>query len=104
MKWSRQAEALLPDHEDRRSEDRFSVEGEVQFSFEDPVRRRITAQMLDYSKSGFRAIHNYPALESGQLVSFQHVLAAGEARVVWNRIAEGRTETGFVVLRIHDSV
>jgi hypothetical protein len=100
MKWSPQAEALPLDPSNRRSEDRYGVEGEVCFIFDDPVQREVTGQLKDYSRKGFRAVHDYPALTSGQKVKFRHLLAGGEAQVVWNRIQEGLIETGFVVLRI----
>jgi hypothetical protein len=84
---------------DRRAESRHPIEGELQFSFEDPSRQDITGRLMDYSKSGFRAIHDYPALHTGQIVEFRHMLAAGQARVMWNRIADHRVETGFLVIK-----
>ncbi len=54
---------------------------------------------MDYSKSGFRAMHAYAALHTGQIVEFRHMLAFGEARVMWNRIADDRVETGFLVIK-----
>ena len=94
------AEPLLPGRPENRREHRYAVEGEVFFSFDDPLRQEIAGVLKDYSKSGFRAVHNYPALVSGQVVNFQHVLSGGEARVVWNRILGGMIETGFVVLNL----
>jgi len=102
MKWSPQAVASSHrDVSEQRTEHRYRAEGEVSFTFSDPVPRQITGKLMDYSKGGFRAIHNYPALVSGQVVSFSHLLAGGEARVVWNRILGGKTETGFVVMAYH---
>lgn len=99
MKWSPQAAVSPPDQfQDKRADHRYRAEGEVSFFFEDPLRREVTGKLMDYSRGGFRVVHNYPALVSGQVVSFRHILAGGEARVVWNRIMEGLTETGFVVL------
>ena len=83
---------------DRRSEERFSVEEELLLSFDDPVHQEVQAQLVDYSKSGFRAVHEYPALTTGQVVRFQRVLACGSARVVWNRILGEKVESGFLVL------
>lgn len=100
MRWSPQAEALLPENAEKRSEHRFAAEGEVSVSFEDPLPRSFTGRLIDYSKSGFRAVHNCPGLESGQIVRFGHVLSQGEAKVVWNRILDGRIETGFIVVRM----
>jgi len=84
---------------DRRAESRHPTEGQLQFSFDDPSRQEISGQLMDYSKSGFRAMHDYPALHTGQIVEFRHMLAFGKARVMWNRIADDRVETGFLVIR-----
>jgi hypothetical protein len=54
---------------------------------------------MDYSTNGFRAVHAYAALHTGQVVDFQHSVAVGKARVMWNRIAGDRVETGFFVIR-----
>jgi len=54
---------------------------------------------LDYSTNGFRAEHPYAALHTGQEVEFQHPVAVGRARVMWNRIADDRVETGFLVIK-----
>jgi hypothetical protein len=83
---------------DRRSEERYETDGEVRFWFDDPVRHEVTGRLLDYSRSGFRAQHDYASLSSGQVVSFQHLLARGRAKVMWNRIADGNVECGFLVL------
>ena len=82
----------------RRKEERYQAEGEVQLCFEDPVRQEVSGSLLDYSKSGFRARHKYCALHTGQVVDFQHIIAKGRARVMWNRIVEDRVESGFLVL------
>ena len=84
---------------DRRSERRYPAKGPLKLSFEDPSRQEITGRLVDYSKSGFRAIHAYAALHAGQVVTFQHAIAGGKARVMWNRIADDRVETGFLVLK-----
>jgi hypothetical protein len=89
---------VLPDPKNRRSQERFNVEGELLLSFDDPVHHEVRAQLVDYSKSGFRAVHEYSALSTGQVVRFQRLVAWGSARVVWNRILGAQVETGFVVL------
>ena len=89
---------MLPDPQNRRSEERFNIEGELLLSFDDPAHREVRAQLMDYSKSGFRAVHEYSALSTGQVVRFQRLVAWGDARVVWNRILGARVETGFLVL------
>jgi len=84
---------------DRRAESRHPVEGQLQFSFDDPSRQDINGRLMDYSNSGFRAMHDYPALHTGQVVEFRHMLAFGKARVMWNRIADDGVETGFLVIK-----
>jgi hypothetical protein len=81
-----------------RKEPRRPVEGEVRVRFENPQRREIQGRLVDLSASGFRMAHEYAALEAGQIVEFSHIEARGRARVVWNRIADARVETGFVVV------
>jgi hypothetical protein len=84
---------------DRRSERRYRGQGPLKLSFDDPSPQEITGQLMDYSTSGFRAVHAYAALHTGQVVEFQHSVAVGRARVMWNRIAGDRVETGFFVIR-----
>lgn len=84
---------------ERRSELRHQADGPLTLSFDDPSQIEITGRLLDYSKSGFRATHGYAALHTGQLVRFQHVEAAGQARVMWNRIADDRVESGFLIVK-----
>jgi len=84
---------------DRRAERRHPADGHLKLSFNDPGRQEITGRLLDYSKSGFRALHSYAALPTGQVVDFQHVVAVGQARVMWNRIADDRVESGFLIIK-----
>lgn len=84
---------------DRRSEHRYPGDGPLTLSFEDPSRLEIKGHLVDYSNSGFRAVHAYRALHTGQVVDFRHAIAGGRARVMWNRIADDRVETGFLVLK-----
>lgn len=83
---------------DRRAERRYRGKGSLKLSFDDPSHQEITGRLVDYSKSGFRAVHAYAALHTGQVVQFRHAVDAGEARVMWNRIADDRVETGFLVI------
>lgn len=83
---------------DRRSEERYSSDGEVNLAFDDPVAFEITGTLLDYSRSGFRAFHHYSELRPGQLVRFRHVVASGTAKVIWNRILPERVESGFLIV------
>ena len=91
---------MHPDPQNRRSEERFDAEGEGELllSFDDSGPQEVRAILTDYSKSGFRAKHNYSNLETGQVVRFRRLVAWGEAKVVWNRISGGKVETGFLVL------
>ena len=84
---------------DRRSETRYKGQGPLKLSFQDPAPQEIDGELMDYSKSGFRAVHAYAALHTGQVVDFQHAVADGKARVMWNRIADDRVETGFLVIQ-----
>jgi len=67
---------------DRRSERRYRGQGPLTLSFDDPSPQEIVGRLLDYSKSGFRAVHAYAALHTGQVVAFRHAVDAGETRVL----------------------
>jgi len=84
---------------DRRTEKRYRGQGPLKLSFEDPAPQEVIGRLVDYSNSGFRAVHAYAALHSGQEVEFRHAVAMGRARVMWNRIADDYVETGFLVLK-----
>ncbi|HEX4594181.1 MAG TPA: PilZ domain-containing protein [Bryobacteraceae bacterium] len=84
---------------DRRAERRHRGKGSLKLSFDDPAHQEISGRLLDYSQNGFRAFHSYPALLTGQVVQFRHALEAGQARVMWNRIADECVETGFLVIK-----
>jgi hypothetical protein len=83
---------------DRRVEPRLPSDGEVILALSGPVPRMISGQLLDTSRSGFRAAHSSPLLETGSRVQFRHGASAGVARVCWNRSSGGRWETGFLIL------
>ena len=84
---------------ERRTESRHAADGQLKFSFDDPSHQEVTGRLLDVSKSGFRAAHSYAALPTGQVVDFQHVVAVGQAKVMWNRIEEDRVESGFLIIK-----
>lgn len=65
---------------------------------EDPQILEISAELLDLSRSGFRASHHYSSLHSGQEVRFASDLSRGRARVMWNRIMPDHVETGFLIV------
>jgi hypothetical protein len=85
--------------DERRSERRYRGQGPLKISFDDPSPQEVVGRLLDYSQSGFRAVHEYAALHTGQVVAFEHAIAGGKARVMWNRIADDRVETGFFVIQ-----
>lgn len=85
-----------PRSENRR-EPRRAAAGEVRIWFEHVRPLEIQGRLVDVSSGGFRMAHDYTALETGQMVQFKHTEATGRARVVWNRIAGARVETGFLV-------
>lgn len=89
---------MPPKPSNRRSEARISLRGTVVLSLDDPLHRDIPALLVDTSKSGFRAAYDYPALSFGQVVTFQHVAAQGNARVMWTRIVGVTIESGFAVI------
>ena len=66
--------------------------------FDEPVHLEINGRLVDYSNSGFRAVHHCSELHAGQMVRFQHDVASGTARVMWNRILPEWVESGFLVL------
>jgi hypothetical protein len=89
---------LLPDFTDRRGGRRFAVEGEVTLAFVDSVPHEVSGQLTDFSRSGFRVTHGYCLFVPGQIVRYSHVLAKGQAKVVWNRIIGDMVETGFLIV------
>src|SRR5260370_40140139 len=108
MEGRRLENPVLPKHKpssstltaaDRRTESRHYTEGHLRFSFDDPSPQDITGRLMDYSKSGFRAMHDYPALHTGQIAEFRHLLAFGQTREIGNRSADASAETGFLVIK-----
>ncbi|MFM2124839.1 MAG: hypothetical protein RL328_1290 [Acidobacteriota bacterium] len=58
----------------------------------------VEGQLVDLSDHGFRMAHGDARFEPGMVVEFAHSEARGKARVIWNRISEGRVETGFFIV------
>lgn len=83
---------------ERRAEPRLPAQGEVILALSGPVPRMISGQLLDTSRSGFRALHSSPLLETGSKIQFRHGAQSGVARVCWNRSTDGRWESGFLIL------
>jgi hypothetical protein len=84
-------------HEQRR-EARREASGVVHVRLADSRATEIEGQLMDISSSGFRMAHTCASLEAGQLVEFSYPKAAGQARVMWNRIVAERVESGFLVV------
>lgn len=84
--------------DERRAEERIQVEGKVKLRFTDPSPLTVEGSLLDYSTSGFRAVHQHQSLQTGEIVEFAHFVSSGRARVMWNRISDGSVQTGFLVL------
>ncbi len=83
---------------ERRREVRIPTTGRVEIVIDNGVHDTIEAELIDISASGFRAGHHHTRLELGDRVSFTHAKAQGEAKVMWNRVAGGSVQTGFLVL------
>lgn len=87
---------MSPQHEARR-EPRRQAEGSVVVEYRNPQKQHVEGRLVDLSESGFRMAHESTELIPGMVVKFQHAVAKGSARVVWNRILENRVETGFLI-------
>jgi hypothetical protein len=83
---------------ERSKESREAADAELTLVVDDPFPAEVRGRLTDVSRSGFRACHSYPRLEPGQQVRFRYPASQGQARVMWNRILNGRVETGFLVL------
>jgi hypothetical protein len=89
----------MHDREEKRREARVKVQGSVDLYWEDGIApMALHGELFDLSRNGFRALHHGTALLKGQVVQFRHAHAGGKAIVVWNRIAAGVTETGFLIV------
>ncbi len=83
---------------DRRSERRQLASGEILLTRKSPAPSVVIGKLLDRSASGFRVGHRDSTLESGQVVVFHLGGDTGRARVVWNRIINGKVESGFLIV------
>ena len=83
---------------ERRKEVREAADAELTLVVDEPFPAEVRGRLLDISRSGFRACHSYPRFDPGQQVGFRYPASEGQARVMWNRILNGRVETGFLVL------
>ncbi len=83
--------------QERRREPRRPARGEVRI-WVDAESQPLRCRLLDVSRQGFRVRHRRADLPSGCEVQFQHALASGRARLVWNHILAGNVESGFVIV------
>lgn len=83
--------------DDRRREPRHSADGEIRL-LQGAGFPAILGRLLDVSNSGFRAAHECPELQAGMELDFSHSGCTGRARIMWNRSAEGRWESGFFIV------
>ena len=93
---SKSKETAVVDYGGR--EERVPVMAEVILVMETPRVFEVRGRMLDQGSGGFRAVHMYPALTSGQVIRCRVDGKERLARVVWNRIIEEEVETGFLLL------
>ena len=89
-------DAAVAQAADQRSEPRFPASGKVLVETEE---LSIEGDLVDVSESGFRMEHSSQELKSGERVKFTHPHGSGVARVVWNRIVDGCTQTGFYIFK-----
>lgn len=83
---------------ERRHEPRVPSTGAVKIRIEGAGGPAFEGELVDMSPGGFRITHQQTNLERGTDVNFRHAKAAGKARVMWNRLAAGRLDTGFRIL------
>jgi hypothetical protein len=95
------AAPFIPDRRrgrDRRIEPRQATSGRIELIFENPTPMAVTAELVETSVTGFRALHTSSALEPGVEVEYRRADAAGRARVVWTQVTQDARVSGFVTL------
>lgn len=86
-------------HADKRRELRREAQGVASVRPKDDGHSPwLEVQLVDVSDSGFRLAHKDTTFVAGQELDFTHPHATGTARVMWNRILNGRVETGCMIL------
>jgi len=83
---------------ERREEPRVEATGAVRLRVEAAASPAVKGTVIDTSARGFRARHDCCDFASGQIVTFEHRLAAGRARIMWTRIIGDLVESGFLIL------
>lgn len=80
---------------ERRKEQRQPAEETVRLFSQALDSAGVSAQLIDKSSEGFRAIHDCHEMMSGEVVRFAWPGESGRARVLWTRIQSERAESGF---------
>ena len=83
---------------ERRQDPRHAASGAVRLTLPGTPPCVIDAELIDESRSGFRARHGARLLDSGATVGFAWEGRAGCARVVWTHIAGQQIESGFLIV------
>jgi hypothetical protein len=83
---------------DRRRATRQASSGRVEISFQDPVPATVEGELIEVSKTGFRASHASKGLNPGLEIEYRHDGHSGRARVIWTHVQEGNRVSGFLIL------
>ena len=97
MVCGRQSLSVMPKMVERRAQPRRPAKGEIKLRPEG-CAGMITGRLVDVTSSGFRAVHGFQPLASGNLVEFEYGSAKGRARVIWTQIVGDNVESGFFIL------
>jgi hypothetical protein len=83
---------------ERRSEGRSPQSGAIEISFADPNPMTVSAELIEVSERGFRALHDSRLLTVGLEVRYTRSGSSGMARVIWTHVLDGRCVSGFLIL------
>ncbi len=83
---------------ERRHESRQQASGRIEFTVQAATQVVFQGELLDMSRSGFRARHERTSLSTGEKVRYAHHGGSGAAKVMWSRIFRGKVESGFLVV------
>jgi PilZ domain-containing protein len=83
---------------ERRNEPRHQASGRIEFAVQVSSRVVFQGELLDLSRSGFRARHERTSLSTGEEVRYSYPGGSGSAKVMWSRILGGKVESGFLVV------
>ena len=89
---------ILEHTSDRRRAARLARSGRLEITFEDPLPATVEAELVEISKTGFRAAHACGTIVPGLEVQYRREDESGRARVMWTHMLEGKRVSGFLVL------